>query len=38
MVLELYCRTARGMREGKREKDRPWPRGEKGEKDREKKV
>jgi hypothetical protein len=35
MVLELYYRKAGGKREGKREKDRPWPRGEKGEKERE---
>jgi hypothetical protein len=27
MVLELYCRKAWG----KREKGRPWPRGERGE-------
>jgi hypothetical protein len=32
MVLELYCRKAGGKREGKkRERDRPWPRGKKGE-------
>jgi hypothetical protein len=37
MVLELYCRKAGGKREGKRERDWPWPRGEKGEKEREKK-
>jgi hypothetical protein len=29
MVLELYYRK----REGKRERDQPWPRGEKGERD-----
>jgi hypothetical protein len=29
MVLELYCRKAGGKREdGKRERGRPWPRGE----------
>jgi hypothetical protein len=32
MVLELYCRKAGGKREGrKRERGRPWPRGEMGE-------
>ena len=30
MVLELYCRKAGRKREGKRERDQPWPRGEKG--------
>jgi hypothetical protein len=35
MVLELYCRKAGRKRECKRERDRPWPRGEKGEKGRE---
>jgi hypothetical protein len=31
MVLELNCRKAGGKREGgKRERDQPWPRGEKG--------
>jgi hypothetical protein len=38
MVLELYCRKAEGKRKGrKRERDWPWPRGEKGGKEREKK-
>ena len=36
MVLELYCRKA-GKREKVKERDRPWPRGEKEEKEREKK-
>jgi hypothetical protein len=32
MDFELYCRKAGGMRkDGKRERDWPWPRGEKGE-------
>jgi hypothetical protein len=32
IVLELYCRKAEGKRKGrKRERDQPWPRGEKGE-------
>ena len=35
IVLELYCRKAGGKREGKRERDWPLPRGEKGEKERE---
>jgi hypothetical protein len=30
MVLELYYRKAGGNREGKRERDQPWLRGEKG--------
>jgi hypothetical protein len=30
MVLEFYCRKA-GRKERKREGDRPWPRGERGE-------
>jgi hypothetical protein len=37
MVLEFYCRKAGAKREGKRERKRPWPRGEKGEKKRERK-
>jgi hypothetical protein len=37
MVLEFYCRKAGRKREGKRERGWPWPRGEKGEKEREKK-
>ena len=37
-VLELYCGKAGGKREGKRERDRPWPRGDKGEREIEKKV
>jgi hypothetical protein len=37
MVLELYCRKAGGKRKGKRERDLPWPRGEKGKREREKK-
>jgi hypothetical protein len=38
MVLELYCRKAGRKRKGrKRERDQPWRRGEKGEKEREKK-
>jgi hypothetical protein len=37
MVLELYYRKAGEKREGKRERDQPWPRGEKGGKEREKK-
>ena len=33
MVLELYYRKAGRMRKGgKRERDQPWPRGEKEEK------
>jgi hypothetical protein len=39
MVLELYCRKAGGKREDKkREKDQPWPRGEKGEGKRKKRI
>jgi hypothetical protein len=37
MVLELYCRKAGRKREGKRKSVQSWPRGEKGEKEREKK-
>jgi hypothetical protein len=38
IVLELYCRKAgRKRKGGKRERDWPWPRGAKGEKEREKK-
>jgi hypothetical protein len=37
MVLELYCRNSGRKREVKRERDCPWPRGEKGKKEREKK-
>jgi hypothetical protein len=42
MVLELYCRKAGGKRKGgnrerERERDQSWPRGEKGEREREKK-
>jgi hypothetical protein len=39
MVLELYCRKAGRMerRWKERERDRPWARGEKEEKEREKK-
>jgi hypothetical protein len=37
MVLELYYRKAGGKIKGKRERDQPWPRGEKGEREREKK-
>ena len=29
MALELYYRKTGGKREGKRERDRPWPCGEK---------
>jgi hypothetical protein len=36
MVLELYCRKAGGKRKGKKsERYQLWPRGEKGEKERE---
>jgi hypothetical protein len=35
MILELYYRKAGAERRGKREKGRPWPRGEKGGKERE---
>jgi hypothetical protein len=36
MVLEFYCRKAGGKRESrKKERDWPWPRGEKGKKERE---
>ena len=31
MVLELYCRKPGGKREGKRERDWPWPCGEREE-------
>ena len=38
MILELYYRKAGGNRVGvRRERDGPWPRGEKGEREREKK-
>jgi hypothetical protein len=37
MVLELYCRKAGEKRKGKRERDQLWPRGGKGEKERERK-
>jgi hypothetical protein len=38
VVLEIYCRKAGGKTKGrKRERDQPWPRGEKGEMEREKK-
>ena len=37
MVLELYCRKAGEREKVERERDQPWPRGEKGEKEREKK-
>ena len=37
VVLELYCRKAGGKREGKKERDRPWPKGGKGENERERK-
>jgi hypothetical protein len=39
MVLELYCKKAGGKREGRREreKDQPWPRAEKGERERKRK-
>jgi hypothetical protein len=40
MVLELYYRKAGGKREGRKERkrDRPWPRGKRGERrEREKK-
>jgi hypothetical protein len=36
MILELYYRKAGGKRKVK-ERDQPWPRGEKGEREREKK-
>ena len=38
MVLELYCRKAGGKREGKRKRDWPWERGEKGEREREERL
>jgi hypothetical protein len=38
MVLELYYRKAGKIEKVERERDRPWPRGEKGEKEREKKC
>jgi hypothetical protein len=34
MVLELHCRKAGRKREGKRERDWPWSRGGKGERER----
>ena len=34
LVLELYCRKAGEKRKG-RERDRPWPRGAKGKKEKE---
>jgi hypothetical protein len=44
VVLELYYRKAGGKRKGgkrererERERDQPWPRGEKGGKEKEKK-
>jgi hypothetical protein len=37
MILELYYRKAGRKRKGKRERNRSWPRGEKGEREREKK-
>jgi hypothetical protein len=37
MVLELYCRKARGKRKGRKERDWLWPRGEKGERERKRK-
>jgi hypothetical protein len=37
MILELYCRKAGGKRKGgKRERNWPWPRGEKGKRERRK--
>jgi hypothetical protein len=39
MVLELYYRKAGGKREGRKERDWPWPRGKKGErKEREERL
>jgi hypothetical protein len=38
-VSELYCRKAGGKRKGKervRDRDQPWPRGEKWERERRK--
>jgi hypothetical protein len=35
MVLEIYYRKAKGKREGKREQDQPWLRGEKAKRERE---
>jgi hypothetical protein len=35
LVLELYCRKAGGKERKWKERDRPWPRGEKGERERE---
>jgi hypothetical protein len=37
MALELYCRTAGGKRTGRKRERLALPRGEKGEKEREKK-
>ena len=31
MVLELYYRKTGGEREGRKDRDWPWPRGKKGE-------
>jgi hypothetical protein len=33
MVSELYCRKAGVKREGKRERDQPWPRRGKGDRE-----
>jgi hypothetical protein len=30
MVLELYCRKAGGKREDRKDRDWPWPCGERG--------
>jgi hypothetical protein len=38
MVLELYCRKAGGKEKVERERDQPWPRGEKGEREREERL
>jgi hypothetical protein len=39
MVLKLHYRKAGGKREGRKEREQPWPRGKKGERrEREKKV
>jgi hypothetical protein len=38
MVLELYYRKARVKREGRKERDQPWPCGEKGKGKREREL
>jgi hypothetical protein len=39
MVLELYCRKVGEKIKGReRERDQPWPRGEKGKREREERL